>query len=448
MPHELIAGLEAAAVVFLVLLLMPKRRLDHLRARFSDLGTGRRRWLFDAAPARPAKQQEVTRAGAADAIQAFELGVPLFVATRLAEQRSAQIHLERQARWSDSPKALLAAHLKGSMTEVELQSQLVSRGLPLPAPKAVVKKVEARPLISVKWWLERQAMAHSMAKSNGEGPREAAAVASLAEEDAESDADESDDASEPESAAATSDPGHLRIRTFGRLQLVQAGQDYGPLLMAKKMLAFIWLYLFVRRLLEPEGLVNRGAFAEEYSPGLSAPKQNKRLRGRLTDINEDLPPILSTRVVVDRLHLRLDLSNCSIDIVRLLEVAKLCSDQRGMLAPDLVAEARRMLEETEGELLHGWEDIESETNGGRGEAKDYIRALREVAETSRVNLMGALAADHLSRQEPRKAIPLLERGLEHQPEREDLARKLMAAYMETGQHTRAAELQKDRALEI
>jgi hypothetical protein len=119
-----------------------------------------------------------------------------------------------------------------------------------------------------------------------------------------------------------------------------------------------------------------------------------------------------------------------------------------MLTPDLVAEGRRMLEETEGELLHGWEDIESETNGGRGEAKDYIRALREVAETSRVDLMGALAANHVARQEPRRAIPLLERALEHQPEREDFARKLVAAYMETGQHARAAELQKDHALDV
>jgi Bacterial transcriptional activator domain len=448
MPHELIFGFEAAAVAILILLLVPKRGLDQLRQRFSDLQVGRRRWLFEPMPLDRAKQQEGIRALVVDAMQIFELGVPLFVACRLAEQRSAQLHLERQGRWTDSPKALLAAHLKGSMTEAELHGQLLSRGLPLPAAKVVVKKVEARPLISVRWWLERQAMAHAIAESNGEVPREMAAVASVAEAEAASDADEGDDAAEAVSASATSDPGHLRIRTFGRLQLLQAGQDYGPPLMAKKMLAFIWLYLFVRRLLEPEGLVNRGAFAEEYSPGLSAPKQNKRLRGRLTDINEDLPAVLSSRVIVDRLHLHLDLSNSSIDVVRLQDVAKLCVDQRGMLTPDLVAEARRMLDETEGELLPGWTDIETEANGGRGGAKEYVRALRELAETARVDLMGALAANHLARQEPRKAIPLLEFALERQPEREDLARKLVAAYMETGQHSRAAELQKGHALEV
>ena len=61
--------------------------------------------------------------------------------------------------------------------------------------------------------------------------------------------------------------------------------------------------------------------------------------------------------------------------------------------------------------------------------------------------MGALAANHMARQEPKKAIPLLEQALERQPQREDLARKLRAAYMETGQHSRAAELQKSHALD-
>ncbi len=448
MPHELIAGLEAGAVTLLVLLLVPKRGLDHLRARFSDLQAGRRRWLFDPPSWIGGRRPEGVQKLARDAVEAFEFGVPLFVAGRLAEQRSAQLHMERQSHWTDSPKVLLAAHLKGALTEHELHARLKSRELPLPAIKAVLAKVEARPLISIKWWLERQAMAHAMAESNGQGTREPVEAESVAEEgDDGEDVEEESEAATP--ARATADTGHLRIRTFGRLQLLQAGHDYGPALTSKKVLAFIWLYLFVRRLLDPDGRVKRVALAEEYSPGMLPTRQNKRLRDRLGDMyKRDLPPVLSSRIIADRQELHLDLSDCSIDIVRLQEVARLCVDQKGMLTPDLVAEARRMLEETEGELLHGWDDIELETNGGRGEAKDYIRALREVAETSRVDLMGALAANHLARQEPRKAIPLLERALEHQPEREDLARKLVAAYMETGQHAKAAELQKDQALDV
>src|SRR6266852_5616404 len=166
MPHELIAGLEGGAVVLLVLLLVPKRGVDHLRARFSDLHSGRRRWLFE--PPLPRGDQRA-RNVALDAGEVFELGVPLYVVGRLAEQRSAQLDLERQGRWVESPKALLAAHLKGAINEAELHGQLKSRELPLPATKAVAAKVQARPLISVKWWLERQTMAHAMSKPSGDG---------------------------------------------------------------------------------------------------------------------------------------------------------------------------------------------------------------------------------------------------------------------------------------
>jgi hypothetical protein len=446
MPHELIAGLEAAALMLLILLLVPKRGLDHLRARFSDLQAGRRRWLFDPPSWIEGRRSEGVQKLASDAVEAFELGVPLFVVGRLAEQRSAQLHMERQSHWPDGPKALLAAHLKGALSEPELHGRLKSRELALPATKAVLAKVEARPLMSIKWWLERQAMAHATAESNGQGTREQIEVGSEAEA---GDDDDIDEESEDLAPNATPDPGHLTIRTFGRFQLLQAGQDYGPALMSKKVLAFIWLYLFVRRLLNSDGSVKRAGFADEYSPGLSPIRQNKRLRDRLGDMyKRDLPPLLSSRIIADRQQLHLDLSNCTIDIVRLQEVARLCVEQKGMLSPDLVAEARRMLDETEGEVLAGWEDIEAETNGGRGGAKEYIRALREIAETARVDLMSALAANHMARQEPRKAIPLLEKALEHQPEREDLARKLVAAYMETGQHQRAAELQKDHSLEV
>src|SRR5438128_2265476 len=218
MPHELIAGLEAAAVGVLVLLLVPKRGVDHIRERFADLSSGRRRWLFEPPSWQRAKRPEGARVAVGDAIDMFELGVPLFVAGRLAEQRSAQTYLDRQSRWADDPRALLAAHLKGAMTDPELHSQLASRGLPPPAAKAVLKKVEARPLISVKWWLERQALAEATARSNGapDGERDV-----RNREEAEGEPEDLDEAEL--SRGADTDPSHLTIRTLGRLQLLQAG---------------------------------------------------------------------------------------------------------------------------------------------------------------------------------------------------------------------------------
>src|SRR5260370_984207 len=163
--------------------------------------------------------------------------------------------------------------------------------------------------------------------------------------------------------------------------------------------------------------------------------------------SRDLPEALTSRLLTDRTHLSLDLSKCSIDIVRLQELAKQCMAKDGMLTSDLAAEAGRVLDETDGEFLPDWEEIAKETNGGRGAAAEYLRALREIAETARIELRGGLATNPSARQEPRKAIPLLEQALERQPEREALARKLRAAYLETGQHVRAIEIQKDHALD-
>ena len=67
---------------------------------------------------------------------------------------------------------------------------------------------------------------------------------------------------------------------------------------------------------------------------------------------------------------------------------------------------------------------------------------------ARIDRMGALAAaNHIARQEPSRAIPLLEQALERQPDREDLAPKLRTAYLATGQMARAVDLQRDHALD-
>ncbi len=127
-------------------------------------------------------------------------------------------------------------------------------------------------------------------------------------------------------------------------------------------------------------------------------------------VRRDLPPALHSRLRVTRKSVRLDVSRCTIDLIRLREMAKACAARDGLLSKDLMAQAAAMLEEMDGEFLQGWEQIEQEANGGRGASAKYVRSLRELAETARVDIMGALAANHLARQEPRLAIPLLERA--------------------------------------
>jgi hypothetical protein len=248
---------------------------------------------------------------------------------------------------------------------------------------------------------------------------------------------------------ARSGPTLLEIHTIGRIEILESNEDLSSVMLSRPVLAFIWLYLLVRALLNPRDRVMRTELADELTPGLATEKQRKRLTDRLWDIQHgDLPKPLADRVVIEQDDsLRLDLTRCTLDLVRLQTLATECG-KNGLLPPDLAEEALRILDAVQGEFLPGWDQLENEVTGGRGTAGDLVRDLRQRAEAARVDLLGALAANYIDRREAARAVPLLEQALESRPDREDVARKLHAAYLETGQFARAAELQRDHALDV
>src|SRR5450759_1539046 len=392
--------LEVADLWLLVLLLVPKRHLGDLRLRLHELSAGRRRWLFEPPRGFGSGRPSGAQRAFAEAARVFELGVPLYVAGRLAEERSAHVRLEARSQWPESVPALLAAHVLGSNGDSELAVQLRARGLPLSAEKVVGRRVEQRPALGIKWWLERgvdQAPSNpSLHEGDGVHP----------EEDAIEEPSEEPETPlpvQPQSPAMP--PTYLGIDTLGGLGLRHDGHDFGPELMGRPVIAFIWLYLLLRSLTNPKDRVMRADLADELTPGMSPDKQRTRLRNRLSNmLNGWLPAE--------------------------------CVAKEGILSPNLVDDATVLLDGSAGEFLPGWEQLEKEVNGARGAAGDLVRQLRQRAETARIDLMGALAANLIARQEPSRAIPLLEQALERQPGREDLARKLRAAYLETGQLAR------------
>jgi hypothetical protein len=435
---ELAHVLEAADLWLLVLLLVPKRGLGDLRLRLHELSAGRRRWLFEPprgfGSGRPAGAQRAL----AEAARVFELGVPLYVAGRLAEERSAHIRLEARSQWPESVPALLAAHVSGSVGDTELAGQFRARGLPVPVEKAVGQRARPRPALPMDWWLDQE---REPVAPNGEG----AEVSPLEPV-----------ASEPETVTsvvkpiARSGPTLLEIHTMGRIEIRESDEDLSSVMLSRPVLAFLWLYLLVRALLNPRDRVMRTELADELTPGLATEKQRKRLTDRLWDMQHgDLPKPLADRVVIEQDDsLRLDLTHCTLDLLRFQTLATECAGKNGLLPPDLAEEASRMLDAVQGEFLPGWDQLENEVTGGRGTAGDLVRELRQRAETARVNLLGALAANYLDRREPARAIQFLEQALERQPEREDLARKLHIAFVETGQTSRAAEIQSSYSLDL
>jgi hypothetical protein len=253
-----------------------------------------------------------------EAAAILELGVPLYAAGRLVEEGAGNLWLKLRRDWAGTPEALLGSHVSGAMTELEMHGQLRSRGWPQPAEKATPPTIEPYRMISLDWWLDVQRRAKAAdaghPNGNGNGNGNGAGLKAPGEDPADSISDDGDALADE--AAEPQDQSFLEIRTLGRIELKQGGVDFAPLMLGKPVIAFIWLYLLVRALTDPELEISRGSFADEFTPGMSVDKQLKRLRDRLDDmVHRDLPEELFSRLKVTRKHVRLDLSKVSIDIV-------------------------------------------------------------------------------------------------------------------------------------
>src|ERR1700674_3627808 len=217
--------MEVAALWLLVLLLVPKRRLGDLRLRLHELRAGRRRWLFEPPGGFGSGRRTGVQRSFAEAARIFDLGVPLYVAGRLAEGRAAPGRLEARSQWPDSVPALIATQVLESSGDAELAGQLRARGLLLPAEKAVGRRVEQRQALGIKWWLERGV---GQAPSNL-SPHEGDGIEELSEEEPEAPL-----AVKPKSAAMP--PTYLGIETLGGLGLRHDGHDFGPELMGRPVI--------------------------------------------------------------------------------------------------------------------------------------------------------------------------------------------------------------------
>ncbi len=419
MPPDVIRLSEALAVAAFLVIVLPKRNWQSLAPRFRDLMKGRRVSLFE-----PPRRRAATLPSQlfAELPRMFELGVPSFVAARIAERTAMSQREAEEAAWRTSSSAVLLDLIQRGIDEAEARRRLEALGLPQPQPKAETTVSTPRPAMPLDWFVaaEPEAIASRGNGSQAEPP--------------------------PASGADRREHG-LEIRTLGALILRDAAEDLTPTLLRSRVYSFLWLYLLMRALATPGTRVSRGEMADELTPGLSPDKQRKRLRDRLSDLLAELPPPLKGPITLEEDFLRFDLDASSVDVVTLLDLARECAGREGLLSEALAAEVEGALVVAEGEFLPGWDEIEREVTGGRGSSRDLVRDLRGRAEDARVTLLGALAQNRIARRDAGRAIPLLEQALERRPDREDLALNLRAAYLETGQVGRAAALQREYGLD-
>jgi hypothetical protein len=240
----------------------------------------------------------------------------------------------------------------------------------------------------------------------------------------------------------------LSIRSLGTLQLAYAGGDLTSRLLRAPTLSFIWLFLLTHAAARPRATVHRQVLAEEAFPGIDPEQQRGRLRGRLSDLQRDLPAVLADRVKVDGDLLRLDLEGVEFDVARLRLIADDLASGNGLLTEAEIKAVKGAIADDGGEYLPAWDEVERQTTSGRGSAGELVRSVRTLADDLHIQLLVRLARHYEARRDSPQAIPLLEEVLRRRPERQDVAQLLVADYRETGQVVRARQLETTYRLEF
>ena len=368
------------AIWLLFVLLAPKRAVNSLAERLRATVQGHRVYVF-APPAELG--QGFAMSGLGEGIRLTQLGLPVYLLCLWAEARG------RRRRLAMPP----------SMTS------------PLPpAPKAHPPVRREYVLPPMAWRREWEAtLLLRSHQASGKLPQ-------------------------PSSSALT-------IRSLGTLQLVYAGEDLTSRLLRAPTLSFIWLFLLTHAAARPRETVHRQVLAEEAFPGIDAEQQRGRLRGRLSDLQHDLPTVLADRVKVDGDLLRLDLETAEFDVARLRDTADDLAAGNGLLSDAGIKAIEAGIAAYAGQYLPIWDEVERQTTGGRGSAGDLVRAVRTFTEDLHMQLLVRLARHYQARRDSPQAIPLLEEVLRSRPEREDVAQLLITEYRDTGQTMRAHQLE-------
>lgn len=388
-------AISLLSIAVLVVLIFPKRSVASIGDRLRATTRGDRTYAFGPPPP---LGPSFAWSALAEALKMLEVGVPIYVACLWVEARGRRARLTKPAFTRPS--------------------------LP-PAPKARPPARRIYRMPPIEWTREWEASLLSRHADASTPP--VAAASSFAQQPVE-----------PTMIAER----RLTIRSLGTLQLLWQGEDITAKLLRAPTLSFIWLFLLTHLAAHPGAKVHRQVLAEEAFPGIDSDQQRARLRGRLSDFqDEPFPPVLAKRVKIDGDLVWLDIETDGFDVARLREAVTDLGSGTGLLTDAGVRTIQARIADYGGEYLPLWEEVERETTGGRGAAADLVRAVRALADDFHIQLLMRLARHYQARRDDGQAIPLLEEVLRRRPDREDVAQLLIAGYRETGQMTRAGQLE-------
>jgi hypothetical protein len=234
------------------------------------------------------------------------------------------------------------------------------------------------------------------------------------------------------------------IRTVGGLRIEVDGQGITQRL-SEPRLEFLFSYLLARQVWGLEVAAARPGLADEVAPDISAAHQRERLRRQLNDL-KTVDPLFDRLLRIDRSHISLDLHGVDFDVARLFEMSRSIS-RHDLIDTELAEQIRRLLDETKGEFLAGFSELESQVTRGKGMAGDVVRQARLQIAKARADLAFVLAQHDVAAGRPARAIPYLLDALSDSQDRQDLARVLVVAYLQTGQTALAIQMRREYGIE-
>jgi hypothetical protein len=240
----------------------------------------------------------------------------------------------------------------------------------------------------------------------------------------------------PSSRTASS----VRINALGRFLIEADGADISQGL--EPRLEFLFTYLLARTVLGVDGAADRTTLAEEVAPGVGAGSQRDRLRKQLYDL-QSVNPVLAHLVQVTRSRVSLDLAGVDFDVTRLLEISHIVTGPDSLIDTALADRVRGVLAKTDGEFLAGFSELEHQVTSGRGNAADVVEQARVTIAGARADLALAVAHHDIAAGHAQRAIVYMTQALKHSPQRQDLARTLVAAYLQTGQTKLARDVRRE-----
>jgi len=232
----------------------------------------------------------------------------------------------------------------------------------------------------------------------------------------------------------------VRISALGRFVVEADGADISRGL--EPRLEFLLSYLLARTVGGVDSAADRTALAEEVAPGIGVASQRDRLRKQLYDL-QSLHPSLAKLVQVNRSRVCVDLDGVDFDVTRLLEVSHIVAGPDSLIDTALADRVRGVLAKTDGEFLPSFSDLEHQVTGGRGGAAEVVGHARKLIAAARSDLALAVARYDIAAGHAHRAIVYMTQALKQAPDRQDVARALVAAYIQTGQVKLARDARRE-----